>query len=252
MNKSLYALPELYHLAFSWDLTDEIEFYQSIFKQSPFPVKNILEPACGSGRYFQILENAGYNVHGYDVSQDMIAYAKSLIQTLNLQSCTAEVADMISYKSDKLYDAALNPVNSFRYLLKDKEIIEHLKNTAEMLRPGALYIIEFCYAFVDTKSEYKQEWEINSPKGIIKTSWEVLDENHDSKISTEKSILNFDNQTFEGIHKTRLWTHKDFQNILKQIPEFELEGIYDHDFMKVISPDYFGEMGNLYHVLRKR
>ncbi|MCK5520542.1 MAG: class I SAM-dependent methyltransferase [Candidatus Marinimicrobia bacterium] len=252
MNKSLYALPELYHLAFSWDLTDEIEFYQSIFKQSPFPIKNILEPACGSGRYFQILEDAGYNVHGYDVSEDMITYANLLIQQLNLKSCTAEVADMISFKSNKLYDAALNPVNSFRYLLKDKEIIEHLKNTADMLRPGAFYIIEFCYAFMDPESKYHQKWNIDSPKGIIKASWEVLDENQKSKISREKSILNFDNQPFEEIHKTRLWTFKDFQNILKRIPEFELEGIYDHDFMRIISPDYFGEMGNLYHVLKKK
>ena len=69
MPSKLYALPEVYDIAFSWDLSEEIGFFKQVFEEHvPFPIQHILEPACGTGRFLRILPAHGFQVTGYDVS----------------------------------------------------------------------------------------------------------------------------------------------------------------------------------------
>lgn len=52
MTAELDRHPEYYDVAFTWDLTKEIEFSGRVFtRHVPFPVKRILEPASGTGRF---------------------------------------------------------------------------------------------------------------------------------------------------------------------------------------------------------
>jgi len=52
MKEKLYDLPKYYDVAFSWDISQEIELFRELFMNHvPFGVKKILEPACGTGRF---------------------------------------------------------------------------------------------------------------------------------------------------------------------------------------------------------
>ena len=52
----LYDLPHIYDIAFSWDLSEEIDFFKLVFETHvDFPVAHILEPACGTGRFLRTL-----------------------------------------------------------------------------------------------------------------------------------------------------------------------------------------------------
>ena len=76
----LYNHPEIYDIAFSWDLGEEIRFFKRIFETHvPFPVKRVLEPACGTGRMLRALAGAGFQVTGYDDNPVMVQYAKDSI-----------------------------------------------------------------------------------------------------------------------------------------------------------------------------
>jgi 2-polyprenyl-3-methyl-5-hydroxy-6-metoxy-1,4-benzoquinol methylase len=56
---------------------ERLIFFGKLFKKYvPFQVKNILEPACGTGRFLISLAKYGYRVTGYDINPKMIAYAK--------------------------------------------------------------------------------------------------------------------------------------------------------------------------------
>ena len=80
LTKPLYDLPEYYDVAFSWDLSSEIEFFGQLFAAHvPFEVKRILEPACGTGRFLVALPGRGYRVRGYDVNPRAVAYARRKI-----------------------------------------------------------------------------------------------------------------------------------------------------------------------------
>jgi SAM-dependent methyltransferase len=73
---TLYRNPEIYDVAFGWDLEMELDFVESCLRtHAPAPVRAILEPACGTGRILAALAVRGYEVAGYDVSPEMVAYA---------------------------------------------------------------------------------------------------------------------------------------------------------------------------------
>ena len=76
----LYNHPEIYDIAFSWNLSEEIRFFKRVFETHvPFSVKHILEPACGTGRMLRALAGAGFRVTGYDDNPAMMQYAKASI-----------------------------------------------------------------------------------------------------------------------------------------------------------------------------
>ncbi len=107
--EKLYALPEYYDVAFSWDLCREIGLFREIFERHvPFKVEHILEPACGTGRFLLTLPEYGYGVTGYDMSAKMVAYAQRRIRERGLQEVAqAIVADMRSARFKTKFDAAI-------------------------------------------------------------------------------------------------------------------------------------------------
>jgi len=251
LNESLYDRADLYHRAFSWDLESEIEFYLELFSSSPFPVERILEPACGSGRYFPGLAKRGMHVTGYDLNPAMVERAEKLIAEQQLRNCRVHLGDMAGFHLAEQFDGALNPVNSFRYLTEDRQILNHLQRTADMLRKGALYVLEFAYAFEDPASGFHAVWDIPDEDSTLHAEWILLKEDPQQKISLEECVIHHSGREFRDLHRVRLWLHEDFQNILAALPDLRLKAVYDSEGMQVLSPRYFGEMGNLYHILEK-
>jgi SAM-dependent methyltransferase len=142
MNKKLYNLPKYYDVAFSWDITFEIKLFKKFFKKYvPFEVKNILEPACGTGRFLVSFPEYGYHITGYDNSPEMIEYTQKRISDEGLRNRAAVITgDMRSTKFKTQFDAAINSINSLGYLLSDDDILSHLRNTGESLRSEGIYI----------------------------------------------------------------------------------------------------------------
>ena len=112
MSPKLYDLPQVYDIAFSWDNAQEISFFKTVFESEvPFPVKHVLEPACGSGRFLRALPALGFRVTGYDNNPRMVQYAQ---QSVAFAGCQEQVeivlADMVSAKFDHRFDAAFNSI----------------------------------------------------------------------------------------------------------------------------------------------
>src|SRR5437867_12158490 len=76
----LYQSPEIYDVAFGWDLAMELDFIEScLARHVPGPVERILEPACGTGRILAAFAQRGYEVAGYDLRPEMVAYAAAKV-----------------------------------------------------------------------------------------------------------------------------------------------------------------------------
>ena len=72
-----YDLPKYYDIAFKRDIINDFKFFERVFQlYSDFNVKNVLEPACGTGIIMEEFSNHGYNTLGYDKSKAMINYCK--------------------------------------------------------------------------------------------------------------------------------------------------------------------------------
>lgn len=237
--EKLYHLPEYYDIAFSWDISKEIEFLVDLFKRHvPFEVKNILEPACGTGRFLVNLPKYGYHMLGYDNSPKMVAYAKKRIADTGLQKMsTVIVDDMKSAKFDKKFDAAINLINSIGYLLSDDDILTHLRNTGESLRSEGIYVVQLACAW-DKLEPHEEEGWIMERNGIrVKTIWDIEKEDKEKKLSYQVCKMEIDDHgkhiLIEDHHTLRLWLFEDLKSLIRRSEKFELEAIYDEKHKQI-------------------
>src|SRR5258706_15984488 len=102
--------------------------------------EKILDVPCGNGRLSLELAGRGFNLTGVDIASEFIAEAKSKSDASGLQIRWIN-QDMRELPWQAEFDAAFCFGNSFGYL-DDSGNAEFLKAVAEVLKPGARFIIE--------------------------------------------------------------------------------------------------------------
>lgn len=249
----LYASPEVYDVAFGWNLRLELDFLERCLAEHvEGPVRRILEPACGTGRLLLALAERGYDVAGYDRSGEMVAFARARLRD---HEGVVWRGDMTSFRPPGEFDAALNLVNSIGYLLEDDPLTAHLCLVAEALRPGGVYVVQFNYGGEPPELASFGPW--GNRRGDLSTTllWRVVREDAAARRSYQECRITArrgqERSVFEESHVLRYWTQADVDRILAATP-FELAAVY-HDCFEPFDLDQArtGEHGNLYHILRR-
>ena len=250
----LYSSPEIYDVAFGWDLRLEMDFLESCWATHvEGPVRRILEPACGTGRILLALTERGYDVVGYDRSAAMVAYAA---QKLGSTGARLHRGEMASFRPPGRFDVALNLVNSINYLLEDADVAAHLTRVAEALRPGGIYIVQFSYGEEPPELAAFGPWENRRGDLVTSLTWRVVREDPAARRSHQHCSIaatrGGERLQLEEDHVLRYWTQDDFDRVIDSSP-FELVAVY-HDRFDPFAADEprTGAHGNLYHVLRRR
>jgi SAM-dependent methyltransferase len=158
MPESIYDYPLYYDILFSWDRTDEADFYAKAFERyGAAQGARVAEIACGSGQVARLLARRGWCVTGVDNRQPMLDF---LQQQARADGSNVEVvcADMESFSIEEPFAAAFNPMSSFRLLTNDAAVDAHLRAMATALRPGGVYVLDMSFtkrgvAAYDTTSE---------------------------------------------------------------------------------------------------
>ena len=252
---ALYASPEIYDVAFGWDLALELDFLESCWAAHvEGPVRRLLEPACGTGRLLEALALRGYDVLGYDLSPEMVAFAS---RRLGAYGGRALRGDMAGFRPPGgTFDVAVNLVNSIGYLLEDDQVLAHFERIAEALRPGGIYIAQFNYAGEPPELATFGPW--GNRRNDISTTltWTVAREDRAAKRSHQHARITArrgkEKLALEEDHLLRLWTQEDVDALLDRSP-LTLAAVY-HDRFDPFPIDVprTGEYGNLYHVLARR
>ena len=142
-NSEVYRHPQHYALGYRWNTEAECAFIEScVTRYGPAGARRLLDIGCGSGRHLVTLAQRGLQVHGIDVSPEMVAYVQEQIRTARL-SATVAVGDLRRLALEGAYDAAFCFMDTFRFLLTNAEILAHLRAVAEHLTPGGLYLTDF-------------------------------------------------------------------------------------------------------------
>jgi SAM-dependent methyltransferase len=261
MSEELYNLPLYYDVAFSWDIEPEIKWFGELFRERvPFPVENILEAACGTGRFLVALPGHGYRVTGYDASQTMLDYARKKVESAGTsESVTLVNAKMQSAAFPREYDAALNSINSLGYLLEDEDILSHLRLTGGALKPGGVYIVHMSCAWDGPPGMDGNSWEMERDGVRVKTTWWIESEDRETRRSHHVCKMEIDDHGEKRLlvdrHELRLWIYEEFRELVDRSGSLELEAIYtDTAENKPVPLDAHinGEMGNLYFILKAR
>lgn len=138
------------------------ELYDIFYKDKPYPQesafihsclsmfgktggKDILELACGTGSHAFELESLGYNVHGIDNSEAMLAQAKRKARRKK-SAVQFEVADMTALNFKWRFDGVISLFDSIGYVRTNENILRVMENVETLLKPGGVFIFEFWHA----------------------------------------------------------------------------------------------------------
>jgi len=250
---TLYASPEIYDVAFGWDLSLELDFIEECFRRHvPGGVRRVLEPACGTGRVLAALAARGYQVSGYDQSPEMVRFAA---ERLHAVGGAIQRGDMQSFRPPGSFEAAINLVNSIGYLLGDADLLLHLDRIAAALRPGGVYLVQLNYGGEPPELASFGPW--GNCQGTVSTTltWRVVREDVGTKRSYQECRISArrgrERVTINEAHTLRRWTQEDVDRIVEESP-FTLAAVY-HDRFEAFdaATPRTGEHGNLYHVLQR-
>ncbi len=251
-----YDHPEIYDLSLRDETPLEAAFIEAACrKYCDFPVRRLLEPACGSGRLVAEMAARRYEVTGLDLNAKALTYLRKRLARRKL---TAEVirADMADFRLAKPADAACCMVNSFRHLLSEETARRHLECVAENLRPGGIYILGLHLVPPDAAEESIERWRTREGRTQVSTDLRVVAFDRRRRIESLQVSLRVrrgDRQwRFRGRFDLRLYTAAQIRSLLASVPAFELCDVYDFWY----EIDYPLELDNVISdtvlVLRKR
>ena len=102
---------------------------------------SVLDAGCGPGRISVELAALGLDVTGVDIIQSELDAAAESAQAEGVPLKLIN-ADLRSFKSERLFDCAINLYTSFGYCDTVEEDMLILKNICNALRPGGTFILE--------------------------------------------------------------------------------------------------------------
>lgn len=226
-----YDHPEVYDLSLRDETPLEAAFVEAACrKYCGFPVRRLLEPACGSGRMVAEMAARGYEVTGLDLNAKALAYLRKRLARRKL---TAEVyrADMTAFHLPQPADVAFCLVNSFRHLLTEDAARRHLQCVAANLRRGGIYLLGLHLVPPDADFASIERWRTRQGRTHVSTDLRVIAAEARRRIETLQVSLRVRRGEklwrFRGRFDLRLYNATQFRQLLASVPALELCDVYD-------------------------
>lgn len=144
--KDWYRHPKYYEAIFGTDTAREMDFLDVVNQSHGNGGNTFLEPACGAGRLIQEGAGRGHVMVGYDVSEEMLAFAEARLspsQKRRVHLYRDRMETFCPKRWQGRVDLAFSLVSTFRYLESEEAALAHLKATRRLLRPDGLYVLGF-------------------------------------------------------------------------------------------------------------
>ncbi|MFG0285847.1 MAG: class I SAM-dependent methyltransferase [Phycisphaerales bacterium JB039] len=168
---SFYDDPSLYDILHAPGVAREVDGLQRIERRFGPPRPGVwLEPACGTGRYLRVAARRGRRVIGFDLSEEMIAYARRRVERLGPEverRTRLFVADMATFDQQPAMRRAgrgritfaFNLINTFRHLESTPAALGHLEAMRRTLAPGGIYVLGISLAAYGSEQPSEELWE---------------------------------------------------------------------------------------------
>jgi len=251
-----YDYPQYYDISFRSETRPEADFLEAAFrKYCDFPVRRVLEPACGSGRLVVELAARGYSVVGLDLSRPSLDYLRRRLKRRSLRATTL-LRDMAAFRLTRPVDAAFCTFNGFRHLLTEESAQRHLACVADSLRPGGIYVLGFHLLPPDASEECLERWTDRHGGTQVTVTLRVLSADRRRRLERLRVslLVRTARRTLRLRHEfaLRLYTAAQVRRLLAKVPSLELCDVYDFWYEIDHPLKLTNELSDTVFVLRKR
>lgn len=138
--KDWFNSPFYHRLYFERDEKEAQAFIHQLIKHlNPVSGSRMLDIACGKGRHSKMLASFGYDVTGFDLSPDSIAWAKQFEQ----ERLHFFLHDMRLPFYSNYFDYAFNFFTSFGYFKTRREHDAAIRTISTSLKPVGKFVIDY-------------------------------------------------------------------------------------------------------------
>ena len=214
----------------------DIDLYLEYAGQCGSP---ILELACGTGRVLIPVAEAGHEIYGLDLSENMLNRCRKKVAQREWQDRVhLLLADMSSFELPRAdIGLAYIPVRSFMHLNTQAEQLACLDRTFACLRPGGLFIVDlyapsYRHLALEPERPFFLRRESRLPNGHTVKRWDRFVRN-DPRLQIQHSELRFEQYDAEGalvsertLPLTTRYTFRYEMQLLLERAGFELVDVY--------------------------
>ena len=256
MTRTVYDYPQYWDLAFRSETRTEANFIEAACrKYGRPPVRHLLEPGCGGGRLVVELASRGYQVSGFDLSEEAVKYVRKRLRRRGLEA-DVFCADMRDFQVDRPVDAAFNTFNTFRHLTTEADARRHLELVASSVRAGGIFILGFHLLPPDADEEDEERWSARHGKTKVNTTLRVRSCDRERRIESLQFVLNVTTPSrklrLESTFDYRIYRAHQAESLIRSVSEWELCDVYDFWYDIDEPLELNDEMGDTVFILRRR
>ena len=130
------------------DYVGEAQFIQRLIQTYAPATTTILELGCGTGNHAMLLAKEGYQVHGVDLSQEMLGYANERRDRLSPALATKlqfSQGDLLQVRLDRKFDVVLSLFHVISYQTNNEDLLAAFETAKAHLVPGGILIFDVWY-----------------------------------------------------------------------------------------------------------
>jgi SAM-dependent methyltransferase len=212
---------ELYDIAFTWDIDDEVSWLVERFGPA---CRTVLEPGSGTGRMLEALAARGLAPCGLDSSAEMVAFSRARLSDAGVHAGVV-LADITNFDLDMRFDAAVCPINTLLHLTP-AELASHLALMADHLEPGAHYLVQVG-VFESEALPPPSEWEAERDGTALRCEWAPIQRDLDAGRERHRSRIEVlagprQGDVIEELHEMTAWTPSTWRAAIAASPFTEL------------------------------
>ena len=161
MEKNSYGslCTEMYEILHPEAPEDELRFYLSYAQKG----MRILEPLCGSGRFFLPFWQRGFDICGMDASGEMLERLRK-----KAPGASVEQADIRAYAAPHPFDYIFIPAGSVSLFTDMGDLLRVLRRMREMLSPGGKFVfaVDTVFDREDDDAAYRTVAAVQTQEGL--------------------------------------------------------------------------------------
>jgi SAM-dependent methyltransferase len=261
-----YRFPLYYDIVFDQDTGREADFLEGVMARhgvrgGPGRPARILEPACGNGRLVLELARRGHQVTGFDLSAEMLAFARQRLRAeapIVRRQVSLRQARMESFRIPGPFDLSFCLLSTFKYLLTEAHALAHLRRTAHVLARGGLLVIGVHLTDYGRRRNDREVWRGTRDGVAVESETVTEPPNRATRLEWLRNRLRVRRRGSRAVERLetrwqcRTYDAAEMEALLARVPSLEAVACYDfsHDLDQPRALDDTQE--DVVIVLRKR